>query len=187
MNKIEGKIYKILVSPIYQKAIVENCPHRMWNDLCIAYAIKSANSRYGLGFISYALMEDMKTTEEELYIVSETGKIFINGLANAMHEIDNEYPVTKEKETVFIATNEMKYFGAGVILNNAFFSNKVIEDYYIIPSSVHEVLLIKRGEMNPEYLKEIVKSVNETKVQFNERLSDTIYYYDAKHRIITQL
>ena len=186
MNKVEGKIYKILVSPIYQKAIVENCPHRMWNDLCIAYAIKSANSRYGLGFISYALMEDMKTTEEELYIVSETGKIFINGLTETMHEIDNEYTVN-ENETVFVATNEMKYFGAGVILNNAFFSNKVIEDYYIIPSSVHEVLLIKKGEMDPEYLKETVKNVNKTTVKFNERLSDTIYYYDAKHRIITQL
>ena len=53
-------------------------------------------------------------------------------------------------------------------------------DLYILPSSIHEILLLPVSAGKPEELAEIVKEVNRTQVQPEERLSDSVYLYDRK-------
>lgn len=63
-------------------------------------------------------------------------------------------------------------------------------EFYILPSSVHEVILIKKnGEshMSLLELEEMVKSINQTEVAKEERLSDHVFLYDMKTKEIYQV
>ena len=56
------------------------------------------------------------------------------------------------------------------------------EDFYILPSSVHEVLILKESDSPgpAEELKEMVATINQEQLEPIERLSDTIYRFDGK-------
>ena len=61
--------------------------------------------------------------------------------------------------------------------------------FYVLPSSIHEVLLAPANSDDPDdltgtvkNLKDIVQTVNRTEVAPEEKLSDSVYYYDAKNK-----
>ena len=55
------------------------------------------------------------------------------------------------------------------------------EDFYVLPSSIHEVILIPdTPDVSALELQGIVQSVNVEQVAPEERLSDHIYHYDSK-------
>ena len=59
------------------------------------------------------------------------------------------------------------------------FAKKVGRNFYIIPSSIHEVILIPDTlDMDIRYMKAMVKEVNGTEVSPDEVLSDNVYRYD---------
>ena len=57
--------------------------------------------------------------------------------------------------------------------------------FYIIPSSVHEVLLLgDTGGEEPRMLRQIIEEINHTHLAPEEVLSDNLYYYNfAEKRI----
>ena len=59
-------------------------------------------------------------------------------------------------------------------------------DCYILPSSIHEVILIeKKGNFNEiEELRDMVNQVNRQSVPANEILSDQVFQYNSKTRKI---
>ena len=57
------------------------------------------------------------------------------------------------------------------------FARKVGRNFYIIPSSIHEVILIP-DTLDIHYMKAMVKEVNGTEVSPDEVLSDNVYRYD---------
>ena len=63
-----------------------------------------------------------------------------------------------------------------------------IGNYYIFPSSIHEVLVVQdAGNGNPDELRQIVESVNREVVATEEQLSNELYYYDAKNKIFKKI
>ena len=57
------------------------------------------------------------------------------------------------------------------------------ENYYIVPSSVHEVIILPES-MAPgkREMEEVVAEMNETQVEAEEILSDKVYYYNGESR-----
>lgn len=54
------------------------------------------------------------------------------------------------------------------------------EDFYILPSSIHETLILPKSQMDDvEGLKAMVSTINENEVEPEERLSDNVYEYDG--------
>lgn len=84
---------------------------------------------------------------------------------------------------MFVATNKCKLNGASVILYDgllAKFAEKVGGDFYILPSSIHETILLPvTGDMDVDYLIDMVRSVNAAEVSPEEVLSDNVYKYLA--------
>lgn len=82
---------------------------------------------------------------------------------------------------LFVATVEGSLFGAAVILYPGFLEKAAIAmggDYYILPSSVHEMLLLRAGEgYDTEELEALVRFVNENTVIPPERLSNRVLKY----------
>jgi len=53
-------------------------------------------------------------------------------------------------------------------------------DFYLLPSSIHELILVPVGEdRDREHLEEMVKEINQTQVAMEEILSDTVYNYES--------
>ena len=87
---------------------------------------------------------------------------------------------------LYVASMPDMAYGAGVILYPDFMekaAEKIGGDFYVLPSSVHEVLLlIDDGIVPLKDLKDIVHSVNRTEVAYEDYLSDNVYHFDAAER-----
>ena len=91
---------------------------------------------------------------------------------------------------IYVLTNESNSFGAGAMLYDGLIRQYAYAndtDFYIIPSSVHEILLIpaeKKDYVDIRELTCIVKEVNDTNVLDEEVLSYNIYYYSRQDNTI---
>ena len=86
-------------------------------------------------------------------------------------------------DTMFVLTNDTKVNGAAAILNDDIRQEiaEKVGDFYMLPSSIHETLIIpKEAGMEFKELEQMVQEVNQTQVAPGERLSDHVYEYDAK-------
>ncbi len=114
----------------------------------------------------------MKDAMESMGLSEEEAKAY---LSDIMPDLENP---------IYIATCQDGINGAAVVANEEYqelISQKVNGDYYILPSSIHEVLIIpKPTEMTAKELQCMVNEVNSTQVQDDEVLSNHVYEYQAK-------
>ena len=86
-------------------------------------------------------------------------------------------------DTMFVLINDTKVNGAAAILNDDIRQEiaEKVGDFYMLPSSIHETLIIpKDAGMEFKEPEQMVQEVNQTQVAPGERLSDHVYEYDAK-------
>lgn len=94
---------------------------------------------------------------------------------------------------VYVLTNSNSMNGAAYIAYEdviAGFLQKhdIWENVYILPSSIHELLLIPAREgMDVRLLQMIVQEVNRDEVGPEEYLSDNVYRYDTREKKISQI
>ena len=66
------------------------------------------------------------------------------------------------------------------------FANVLGTDLYILPSSVHEVILLPKNDTyNKDILAQMVREVNMEGVPSDEILSDNVYEYNRKDGLIS--
>lgn len=82
---------------------------------------------------------------------------------------------------LYVAGNNSGLHGAAVVLYDGVlrnFAESVEKDLVILPSSIHEVLLIPVAPtLDLEYLEDIVRHINQGEVPEEEVLSDQVYLY----------
>ena len=113
-------------------------------------------------------------------LLSDMPYIEFLDLAVTFYEMESVYE--DDICPMYVATNSKKLNGACVMLYDGLlrdFARKVGKSFYIIPSSIHEVILIPDTlDMDIRYMKAMVKEVNGTEVAPDEVLSDNVYRYD---------
>lgn len=96
--------------------------------------------------------------------------------------------IIQADDIMFVLTNSLRSLGASCILYEntlLHIGNFLKENYYILPSSIHEIIIIPESQAPcRETLNEMIIEVNETQVEPEEVLSDHVYYYDCKHKIL---
>ncbi|MBQ9990413.1 MAG: hypothetical protein IJP31_05660 [Lachnospiraceae bacterium] len=99
--------------------------------------------------------------------------------------------IDRHETTMYVLTNQGRYYGASCILYEGVLeetAKKLKGDFYILPSSVHEVILVKKqGEDREEDLNEMVREVNASHVDPQEWLSDHAYLYQKEEKRIVSL
>ena len=83
---------------------------------------------------------------------------------------------------MYILSNSEGINGASVIADKQFMSDVYsrIGDCYILPSSLHEVIVIPYSEeISPEYLNSMIREVNNTQVEDIEILGDRAMFFDG--------
>lgn len=97
--------------------------------------------------------------------------------AGEMMESIEEIPQTN----MYVITSRDKRYGATALMYPTVFArlaDGLQSDLLIIPSSIHEVIVIaEEGTVSVEEYKEMVMAVNETEVLPEERLSEHVYRY----------
>ncbi|MCL2052125.1 MAG: DUF5688 family protein [Lachnospiraceae bacterium] len=93
-----------------------------------------------------------------------------------------------QSSAMYVAGNQQKLFGAAVLLYPDFiknFADRIGADLYIFPSSIHEIILspAQKTADRAELLK-LVCEINETQVDPEEVLADTVYYYNRSIDVI---
>ena len=86
---------------------------------------------------------------------------------------------------MYVITNGDKVNGSAQMLNEHLMdqaSARIGGDFYIIPSSIHEVLAVPVGRMEVDELEAMVRDVNSTQVAKEDKLSDTVYAFDSVNR-----
>lgn len=166
--------------------ILKNCPYIEKEDLVIVfyYELDSFSVR-----ITNQIMEMKGLDIEKLYSIAyqnmEKDGYFIKGLNQFLAEkfgMNFEY---QRPEFMYVITNKKIYRGAVALLNRELMKqiseNLKWKKFYILPSSVHEVIILCYDEKNNvSEIQDIVRMVNKTAVEENEILSDNIYIYDTE-------
>ena len=93
---------------------------------------------------------------------------------------------TGKEDRMYILSNEIRSYGAAAILYEGRLEkigDYLKENYYVLPSSVHEVIIVPESEAPGQAeLSRLVKEINETQVDPEEVLSNHAYYYDRKQK-----
>lgn len=85
-----------------------------------------------------------------------------------------------EEAELFVVSNRHSAYGASVAFYPGFLESigKALgTDFYVLPSSINELILLRDLGQNPLELLQIVKTVNRTEIQPEEVLADAVYYY----------
>lgn len=94
--------------------------------------------------------------------------------------------------TILVVTNERGSNGATYIAYPEMIDS-ILQQYglegncYILPSSIHELLVLPEDENVLAYYSDVVRDINMHEVSREDFLSDNIYKFDAKEKTITQL
>ncbi len=95
------------------------------------------------------------------------------------------------KTEMYVLTNTQNIYGATSIIYKDIlrdFSQSVHCDLYLLPSSIHEFILIPaKRSFEKENLEDMVQLVNRTQLPKEEFLSDFVYYYYQKEEKIIKL
>lgn len=200
-NCIE-KIYPRLINLKLNKKMLQGKPHRIMEDLAVIYYIKIGDLTDGNAtvIVSTEMLNQWHITEDKLWKIAlenekKTTYVF-QSLHKLLQSMQGGFVMYKpeydeedddEKLQMYIVTNKNNIFGSSVLLNKSYM--KAIEEeigsYYILPSSIHEILVIPQYRpRNVDEVREIVGEVNNTKVLEDEILSYNVYQFDEEKGFI---
>ena len=172
-------------------------PHKNVEDMALVYRFEEESSVYGSAsiLVTNEMLAVYDITADQLHedamkaaVQNRPAKLhnMNDVMRDMMGDMSGLVPMN-EPSPLWVATVEGGQNGAGVIQYPGFLDQAAEAlggDFYVLPSSVHEVLLVADdGSMEIGYLEEMVRSVNETEVSPAERLSDNVYHYDSKAHI----
>lgn len=199
---VKDRICFRLINEKKNRDILPEIPYLPFLDLAICFFYPYEHREIGSGSILVRndLVERWGVSVQEIWRAAHanTPQIFrpecfsMNDiLCGRQEEKTQEFPEAGQKEGddfMFVLSNRLRIFGSSVLLYDGW-PEKIAKffgkNYYILPSSVHEVILLPdRGEESPKDLKRLIREVNQTEVESQEVLSDSLYYYDCGEKNI---
>ena len=183
-GEIKKKVCFRIVSAKRNEELLSRVPHRIIEDLAMIYVVPVDMGKRGQGTITVlnSHMDFWEADEDDLHLAAmeNTPKL----MPAKMMPMDEMVPLAKILGTssLSIISNENFAYGAGVIFYTGLSQklHKRLGDFYIIPASVHECILIPGAcSISIDRTEEIIRIVNQECVEENEFLSDTLYRYDS--------
>lgn len=167
-------------------------PYKMVNDLAAIFYIDVGRNGDGVmqACITNDLMDMYGVDANELYDISvkNLNTISVPSFRGMSEVISQDFGMDvpmPEEEQMYVITNGDKVNGSAQMLNEHLMdqaSARIGGDFYIIPSSIHEVLAVPVGRMEVDELEAMVRDVNSTQVAKEDKLSDTVYAFDSVNR-----
>lgn len=201
-DTIKDKIVYKVVNYRSNEKLLEQVPHKRILDLAVVFycLLDNEYGRSATALIYNNNLKNWNVTIDDVYkaALKNTPDLLHSKISSmaALFEkcgvnVDGEEVDLKDyvPSDMYVLTNESKLNGAACILyENVLydFAQKLGADLYILPSSVHEVILLPKLSMfEKDELVNMVKKVNTEGVAADEVLSDHVYEYNRTERLIT--
>lgn len=195
IEKMEQCVFLRLVNYEKNREILKDCPYIPFHDMAITFRFLVQEDENGIAsaLIHNSVLENSGLTLEEIYRCAKenTIRIFPPFVKRLDHFLQERFPDEMgypEQPGLFILSNRQFIYGATMILYREILeelAEKTESDFYIIPSSVNEVLIYLADETADRVMLETtLREVNAYMVSKMDFLSDEIYFYDKKRGII---
>lgn len=192
---VKSRIIFKLINTEKNRELLRDVPYIPFHDLSIVFQCLVSEERFGNAsiLIHNVHLQLWKVNARELYECAMENTPLLQGyeLADmntvleemkALSGIDDEEIEDMQQEVpMYVLSNKSRINGASCILYKDIlkdFAMVVDKDLYVLPSSIHEVILLPSdGTQESEQLKEMVREINQSQVEKEEVLSDSVYYY----------
>lgn len=176
---MKAKIIPTLVNTAANTEMLIGIPERRILDLSVVYRIiEEDEDGFSAALMTEEILTEMKMSFEEMEAI-------------AAENFKREYKalIFELTETFKVITNRDRLFGATGLLYEELLAEAAASfggDFYILPASVHELMLVPDGTLTVAELTEILREGNERIASAEEFLSDNIYRYsDGKLELIS--
>lgn len=205
-DAVKDKIVMAVVNTAKNRELLSQVPHTEREDLSLIYKVVVGTGADGIGSITIRNehMEQWGVTLDEIHEMAmkntkEILPVTVQTMTEVMREMFGSDGMPEEmaemmfsdmplNQQMFIISNKSKVNGAASMFYEDTLSelaDKIGTSLYILPSSVHEVIAVSTDMGTPEALAGMVREVNGGQVAPEEQLSDHVYKFDAKEKIIS--
>jgi len=159
------------------------------------YIAEIGRGEYG-AVITEELMKEFDMTNDELFdkaimntvkdfpaVLHDLGESIMSGTedcTNLLEKTAGRAPAGAGPG--FVLTNSRFFWGAGALFYPGMIEriHELLDgDFYVLPSSVHELIIMRVEDQDPQQLAELVRSANRSVVNDNEVLADDLYICES--------
>lgn len=173
------------------RPVVDGTEHITKSYLDLELVVRAHINNEASATVTKDLCRSWNKTPDEVFAQAESNKqeVVVKEMADVLAELMGDLP--KEMfgflPPMYVISNSTGHYGASALTNKLIFENlaEMLDgDLYIIPSSIHELIVIKT-DTEPEIVNQMIKDVNNTEVAKEEVLCDHTYKFDRKLGEIT--
>lgn len=194
-------LYCAVVNTADNEEMLKNVPHEKLEDLSVVARFRVGED--GSFLVTNDICKTLQMTSEEVmeaahantdrqeYKCQSMGEVMRDlMLKDGMPEeyADELIQMQGEQCPMWVLSNESRVDGAVAIASQDTLKaahEKLGEDFYVLPSSRHEVILVPQSMVSDvEDLKTMVHEVNATEVSKVDKLSDSVYHFNGRHLTI---
>jgi len=194
LDIIKTHIFFRLVNYERNIKMLMQIPHKKYLDLAVTFhcLVRGEDDSIHTIPITYNHLKRWGITVDDVLKLAykNTRKLFPPAL-KSMEEVIRDFPCNDKKDDersetcpMYILSNEKGIYGAVYIIYKDIireFARLLNSNLYILPSSIHEVILIPMEDnLDSEYLRRLVLDINDSMVAENEILSDNVYIYSLE-------
>lgn len=214
LNFVKDKLFIDVCNYDKNKDVLNNLVYRKVLDLALVVRIelsKTDSGEFNVCSVSKGFLSNYGVTEKELFEMAmknserirpvhimDLNDFIMSELKNSLSKDEMEYMqemCNTEGAFKYAVTNSHMCNGASSIFYPGVLDKifKELGAFFVIPSSIHEVLILQCKEYNRDedisYLKHMIYEVNtnEECMLDKEVLSDSLYMYDGNELKIVQL
>ena len=198
-SQVKENIVFQIINTEQNRELLAAVPHRNVLDLSVIYRwlFQAEEGEMKSAIIQNPIAEKLGLTEVQLFELAKenTRKLLSpevismydmicelspnEDLCSELFGMDNEE--VPDELMLWVITNSQRINGASSILFDDVLqslADRLEDDLYILPSSLHEVIAISATAKDPEFLANMVSDINMIDVGIDDRLSNQVYRYD---------
>ena len=188
-QKLKERVVFRLVGAKEDAEILRNRPYIQFLDLFVVFHFLLDVSQESIATVQITNehMQRWGVNAEFLYQAGlENTCKFFPAEFTSMQELIEEMVgnVGEERGEMYVLTNGMRQYGATVLLypNILDMIGEILQDdYYMLPSSVHEVIILPKQQGIPKPIMDtMVQEINDTYLIPKETLSDHAYLFERQ-------
>lgn len=185
-NEFLQSLQPMLVNSTRESELLSVCPHRNITDEISCIAV-SSDTHTPIDCQSAA--EHCMTGSEMLDRAIQNQENSSYCLSTIEDMLGNAAGETTPPTSLLVLTNSHSFWGSSEVLNEVAMEDAASRLHskrlYVIPSSVHEVLLFpEEGGVSATQFNDLIDHVNQTEVEPRDRLASRAMLYDSRsHRL----
>lgn len=190
-SKAKKRIVMKLINRKRNESLLQDIPFIPYMDLAIVFlcTVTEFLNEYATILIHKEHLQFWNISEEELYQIAmnNTPRLLpylFENMETVLNNMTNQKIPWFEKIQMYVLTNQLKIHGACCLVYPGLLetlSEQLDSDLVIIPSSIHEVLIIPEKTFRNEYsfaeFEDMIREVNDTQLTDDEILGDHAYLY----------